>query len=152
MQEAVIRTILEATFPNLTQSGYDITSPQEPRYNCIAWAADDHAFWWEPIKFPGYYWPPGASLSATLDAYREAFALQGYEPCADSALEQGFDKIAIFTKDTVPSHAAKQLENGDWTSKLGQSFDIRHNSLSGVEGAEYGKVAQIMKRPKKHVA
>lgn len=88
-------------------------------------------------------------MSATLNAYMEAYALQGYQPCADHHLEQGFDKIAIFTKDAVPSHAAKQLETGAWTSKLGQSFDIQHNSLLGVAGDEYGRVAQIMKRPKK---
>lgn len=149
MQQAAIKAFLEAKFPNLTQSGYAITSPPNPRYNCIAWAADNDSSWWEPIKSPGVYWPPGASMSATLSTYTEAYALQGYDPCTDHNLEQDFEKIAIFIKDGVPSHAAKQLGTGAWTSKLGQSFDIQHNSLSGVEGSEYGTVAQIMKRPKR---
>ncbi len=152
MEEAVIKAFIEAKFPNLTQSGYAITSPQNPRYNCIAWAADDTAYWWEPINQPGVYWPPGASMSATLNAYMEAYALQGYQPCTTYALEQGFEKVAIFTKYSIPTHAAKQLETGAWTSKLGQSFDIQHDSLLGVEGDEYGKVAQIMRRPKRREA
>lgn len=149
MQEAVIKAFLEAKFPNLTQSGYAITSPHNPRYNCIAWAADDAASWWEPARSPGLYWPPGASMSATLNAYMEAYALQGYQPCVDHNLEPGFEKIALFTKDAIPTHAAKQLETGVWTSNLGQSFDIQHHSLLGVEGDEYGQVAQIMKRPRR---
>lgn len=146
MQEADIKAILEAKFPNLTQAGYALTSEADPRYNCIAWAADDKAFWWEPVKSPGFYWPPGASMSSTLQAYIEAYSLQGYQPCSDPGLEQGFEKIAIFIKNSFPSHAAKQLESGAWSSKLGKFVDIRHNLLSGVEGDEYGKVAQIMKR------
>lgn len=149
MQEADIKAHLEATFPKLTQSGYKKTSPQNPRYNCIAWAADDDAFWWEPRKFPGSYWPPGISMSPTLEAYIEAYAVNGYELCDGEELEDGFEKVAIFLKGSVPTHAAKQLETGAWTSKLGESFDIQHNALSGVEGDAYGKVAQIMKRPRK---
>jgi len=148
MQEAIIKAFIEAKFPNLTQNGYMITSPQNPRYNCIAWAAADNGSWWEPVISPGVYWPSGVSMSPTLAAYTEVYALQGYQPCTDQDLEQGFEKIAIFAKDAVPTHAARQLETGAWTSKLGQSFDIQHNSLSGVEGDEYGDVAQIMRRPR----
>ena len=149
MQEADIKAHLEATFPNLAQSGYERTSPQNPRYNCIAWAADDDALWWEPRASPGYYWPPGAPMSPTVEAYIEAYAQSGYENCDGEELEDGFEKVAIFSKGSIPTHAAKQLETGAWTSKLGQSFDIRHNTLSGVEGDAYGKVTQIMKRPRK---
>ena len=148
MQEAAIKAVLETKFPNLVQGGYALTSKATPKYNCIAWAADDNTFWWEPIKYPGVYWPPAATMSATLAAYMEAYASLGYVPCADHRLETGFEKIAIFVKDAVPSHAAKQLETGAWTSKLGPFVDISHNLLSGVEGDEYGHVAQIMKRPK----
>lgn len=87
-------------------------------------------------------------MVATLDAYVAAYAAQGYSQCADASLESGFEKIAIFMKASVPSHAARQLETGAWTSKLGQYFDIQHNSLAGVERNEYGYIAQILKRPK----
>ncbi len=32
---------IEDCFPQIAQVGYSITSPQTPRYNCIAWAAGD---------------------------------------------------------------------------------------------------------------
>ena len=55
-------------------------------------------------------------------------------------------------KEGVPSHAARQLPSGHWTSKLGKAEDIRHSTLEAVEsdpnlGLGYGKVAVILKRP-----
>jgi hypothetical protein len=46
-----------------------------------------------------------------------------------------------------PTHAARQLDNGRWTSKLGELEDIEH-SLRDLEGAAYGTVVQVMKRPR----
>jgi hypothetical protein len=58
----------------------------------------------------------------------------------------GFEKIAIYVLDEKPQHAARQLPNGKWTSKLGQYEDIEHNALEGLEGSIYGYVACVMKR------
>lgn len=38
----------------------------------------------------------------------------------------------------IPSHAARQLPNGRWTSKCGQAEDIEHD-LRDLEGRLYGK-------------
>jgi len=46
----------------------------------------------------------------------------------------------------VPTHAARQLENGRWTSKLGELEDIEHDLHHLASGA-YGAVVQILKRP-----
>lgn len=72
--------------------------------------------------------------------------------CVDSSLEAGYEKVAIFVKNSLPSHAARQLESGAWTSKLGPSHDIEHDALSGVEGSEYGSVAKILRRPRPAVS
>jgi len=32
---------LESLFPGLRVSGYVVTSPEDIRYNCLAWAAED---------------------------------------------------------------------------------------------------------------
>ncbi len=45
----------------------------------------------------------------------------------------------------VPEHAARQLANGRWTSKLGRAEDIEHQ-LHDLEGEVYGTVALLMKR------
>jgi hypothetical protein len=74
----------------------------------------------------------------------------GYEECATDELEPGFEKVVIYMdEDGFPTHAARQLENGNWTSKLGGWEDIEHTSLSCLEGTDlaYGTVAVILRRP-----
>jgi hypothetical protein len=46
----------------------------------------------------------------------------------------------------IPTHAARQLTSGAWTSKLGNAADIEHE-LRALEGEIYGVVALILKRP-----
>jgi hypothetical protein len=38
----------EQLFPHLTPENYRVTSPCDALYNCIAYAADDHALVWDP--------------------------------------------------------------------------------------------------------
>jgi hypothetical protein len=47
---------------------------------------------------------------------------------------------------SVPTHAARQLRSGAWTSKLGISEDVEHE-LRALEGEIYGVVALILTRP-----
>jgi hypothetical protein len=83
----------------------------------------------------------------TIEAFRLAFATLGHEICSGEELEPGFEKIALFANNEgVPKHAARQLSNGKWTSKLGRLEDIEH-SLHDLEGTLYGSVVLIMKRP-----
>jgi hypothetical protein len=86
-------------------------------------------------------------------ACEKAYETMGFTRCYDGTLESGFEKVAIFTKDGTSNskllHAARQRYDGTWTSKLGQSFDITHYLVEGVEGPAYGKVASFMQRPKK---
>jgi hypothetical protein len=81
-----------------------------------------------------------------LPTFIAAFATLGYAACADGALEPGFEKVALFVDaQGKPKHAAKQLPNGKWSSKLGLEEDISH-ILWGLEDAEYGNVVQYLKR------
>ena len=124
-----------------------LTSPETPSYNCIAWAAGDcHRFWW-PSTPPFTYWPPGVPRKEELDCFVVAFSTLGYQVCSDGTFERGFEKVAIFADvNGKPTHAARQVSKGDWTSKLGRAEDIRH-TVYGLEGAEYGDVVTYMKRP-----
>lgn len=148
----------EAKFPNLTQAGYEVTSPQTPDYNCIAWAAGDDSAWWEPVPagddaskvMGGYYWPRGVPLEPTLASYERAFKRQGYRVCDSRDLEDDWEKIAIFVDGQGrPTHAARQLESGDWASKLGALEDIEHKALDGVSGPSYGDVGLVMRRKRR---
>ena len=140
---------IEETFPALAKSGFQITSPVDKRYNCIAYAAGDTANWWWP--FPAdvreVFWPAGATRAESLAAFRGAFATLGFTECGTEEFEPGFEKIALFANDqAVPLHAARQQAGGRWTSKLGEREDIAHN-LRDLEGETYGTVMLIMKRP-----
>lgn len=138
---------LAAIFPGLAGKPYLVTSPPSKRYNCVAWAAEDMENWWWPGQdTTSEYWPPGAPRLRTVDAFRQAFALLGYEVCDSADREAGFQKVAVYADDKgVPQHAARQLSDARWTSKLGQGEDIEHG-LEDLAGAFYGSVVLILKR------
>jgi hypothetical protein len=136
----------ESLFPDLVRTGYQVTSPSDPVYNCIAWAAGVTDAWWWPDPNGFDYWPPGVPVACTLDAFIQAFATVGYAPCADGAPETGWEKVAVYANDDGPAHAARQLPNGRWTSKLGPDDDIEH-TLEGLVSLLYGTVVQFLRRP-----
>lgn len=136
---------VERAFPNLQATGYSITSPQDRKYNCVAWAAGDISRFWWPTPFS--YWPAGVPRELSVPAFEAAFQAMQYEPCPHSQLEEGFEKVALYAKqDGAPTHMARQLESGAWTSKLGPSEDIRHDDVNGVAGSIYGTVVRYYKR------
>ena len=137
----------EKEFPNLNQEGYLVTSPRTRMYNCIAWATGDMTRWWWPDAFYIYYWPLDLPRNSSLDVFVSMFAQQGYAVCEDPSCEEEYEKIAIYVQGNSVTHAARQLESGKWTSKLGEDHDIEH-TLTGLNGPVYGEVGQIMKRPK----
>ena len=133
--------------------GFRQSSDASIEYNCIAWAAGDTSKWWWPDPLHQYYWPDGVDRRPTLDAFAHAFSTLGYSPCEDARFEPGSEKVAIFTKDNAPTHAARLLaagpDAGGWTSKMGRDIDIVH-ALDGVGGGAYGSVALVLRRPAPH--
>lgn len=136
---------LSTLFPAL-RLNHTITSPKTRDYNCIAWAASENDRWWWPDSAGSSYWPLEAPREATLDAFVKAYGTLGYAECGSRDFEPGFEKIAVFVDASgTPTHAARQLPNGRWTSKCGRLHDIEHE-LDGLVGAEYGTVACILQR------
>lgn len=133
-------------FPKLTDDNHVPTSPFDQTYNCIGHAADSQ-LWWEPLPVLGgnIYWPPDAPREMTVEAYSAAYATLGYVECRDGLYQRGYQKIALFAKGGVPTHAARQLDASFWTSKLGQGEDISHR-LDDVSGNIYGEVVKFMRR------
>ena len=141
---------LQKVFPGLAGAAFRVTSPADHRYNCIAWVARHQNTWWWPDQQEVSYWPDGVHRQETLTAFMDAFAQLGYTPCDDSNLEAAWDKIAVFARDTLPTHAPRQLPNGRWTSKLGESVDIEHD-LGALCGSLYGQIACVMRRPRQRI-
>ena len=139
----------ELQHPNLSKDGYRVTSQRDKRYNCAAWAAGEENTekWWEPRKGKGYHWPNEAPFNIRLGSYVKAYESVGFSECDDGEPETGFEKIVLYQDaDGDFSHAARQLESGKWTSKLGPQEDIEHTTAKGAEGGIYGRVAKFLKR------
>ena len=142
----MIEKAIESAFPQLQGSDWRVSSKADDQYNCIAWAAKVTTNWWWPVGSEKTYWPKDAPREVTLEAFQKAFASLGYIVCEGAELEAGFEKIALFANDQgVPKHAARQLADGSWTSKLGKLEDIEH-PLQHLTGSLYGSIALIMKR------
>ena len=138
---------LESAFPRLRVTGYAITSPATEEYNCIAWAAGVNDRWWWPDPSGTAYWPDHAPREVTIDAFVTVFSAFGFEPCPNEVLEPGVEKIAIYVNaQGEPTHIARQLSSGRWTSKLGKSEDVEHD-FSGLDNSPfYGSVSRILRR------
>jgi hypothetical protein len=146
-----IKSWIATYCPNLSPQQYEITSPETSDYNCIAWGAEEDDRWWDPTD-PDQYWPDNIPRELTISAFIQAYETIGYIPCESADLEPGYDKVALYAREDSqadggqPTHVARQLSNGRWTSKLGELEDIEHE-LEGLIGFYYGSVVQILKRP-----
>lgn len=150
-----IKRFLIDVFPNLSDDPYfEITSNETPKYNCIAWAyhITDRWMWPNTGEYAFldgvHYWPSDKIMDCDVRNFIDAFKLKGYQLCHDGDFEEGFRKVAFYvTPDTTEcTHAARQLTNGKWTSKLGRSNDIQHGTPEAIENYDYGKVYCFMKR------
>jgi hypothetical protein len=140
---------LKTIFPNLHDENHKVTSPQTPEYNCIAWAAGDNERWWWPGIHPHVYWPPGFPRVETIENFIDVFATLGYEICDNGDLEPDFEKVVLYADSFgKPTHMARQLESGAWTSKLGPNHDIEHKTPDTITGPLYGEAVKILRRAK----
>ena len=132
-------------FPNSALEPLEVTSIATGNYNCIAWALEEtyRNYWVQPEDF--FDWLPSVPHLETLESFIAFFKTAGYDVCDSDQPEPGFQKIAFFVKDGLPTHAARQLSDGTWTSKLGVLEDVRH-SLFSVSGGLYGEVAVVLRR------
>lgn len=135
---------IDESIPELKRVGYQETSAADDDYNCIAWAAGKNDEWWSHLK--GYKWPR-AKRSRLVEDLVEVFESLGYEQCANRDVEEGFEKVVIYTNNGLWSHTARQLDDGQWTSKLGPDEDITHPSAESICGY-YGEMHCTMRRPR----
>ena len=150
--DAEIAALLEQ-LPHLEGAEYGtawaVKSCSTDDYNCLAWALGDCEQNWSPTLQGGYYWPPEMVVGVpVLSVVTDVFRTQGYAECGDSALVPGAEKVALYA-DSLREvrHAARQLHNGWWASKMGDLADIEHAAVDAVECELYGKVAMILCRP-----
>lgn len=161
----------EDNFPRLNKDLYEVTGDETNDYNCIALAGDDKTRRWEPDPTQVYFWPI-PKREYTVECFIEAFESLKYQRCKCSLKKRQFEKIAIYhdpigcreaidnfgwwhpeIPPNFPTHAAKQLANGWWNSKLGDWEEIIHRNLRCLNGTDitgkrisYGEPVQILRR------
>jgi len=70
-------------FPNSVQEPFLMTSPQDIRYNCIAWAfGDNEKFYW-PSDLPEYFWPENIEKEESIAAFIALYESIAYASCED---------------------------------------------------------------------
>lgn len=157
LQRIQEKEILRRKFPDMPDLAYKRTSDPTPVYNCIAHAAwDCKRNWWPVAGFAqnDRYWPKEAPLRRTIRAFKKAFELQGFEACENGELEAGYEKVVLYVSDkamvenplNAPTHMARQLPCGSWTSKLGKFIDIMHDTPERLVSDEYGRIELYMRR------
>jgi hypothetical protein len=139
-----IRSEIESWFPNIVGKDFKIFKSTN-EFNCVAYSLDFYGDWiWTNEKT----WPSDKiPRNSGLNGFKELYKLNGYIDCDNEYFEEGFDKIAFYSKDDIPIHACKQFEY-TWRSKLGVSVIIEHELdwLCGYTDWAYGEVSFIMKR------
>lgn len=128
-QQTEIR--LKNVFENLKDGEFEIISPFDPKYNCIAHAAGDDEKWWWTIdaEMAGndVFWFDNIPSQAKLENFILAFGKLDYRLCGNIEVGKGFEKVAVYVSTKAdsynpartPTHMARQLLSGRWTSKLG---------------------------------
>ena len=136
--------LFKVQFPNLHGVQQKKTSEQDPNYNCIAWAFENNTRHWWPNQNRSY-WPIQSAGLTAMEAFERLFSSGGWEETDDRNAESAYHKIALYALNGAPTHAARLLNTGAWTSKLGQSIDISH-SLDELNGPIYGTVVKVFRK------
>jgi hypothetical protein len=96
-------------------------------------------------------------LGTTVESAVKVYEALGFQECRttplgeryDSSLEEGYEKVAIYGDQWGYTHAARQLEDGKWASKIGELEDIEHDSPEDLTGSDYGSVVKVMEKRKR---
>lgn len=141
-----IRSEIEYWFSNIRGKDFVIINTSGD-FNCISYTLDIYDGWmWTNTELWPYKQIPRDS---GINGFKKLYEMYNYIECNNPSYEEGYDKIAFYSKNGRPSHGFKQFGN-TWRSKLGPSVIIEHELdwISGVGEDEYGRVEFIMKRKK----
>jgi hypothetical protein len=130
-------------FPLLTN--YDlIPNSESDSYNCISHTIHLK----EDISWPidtRHYWPTKREL--TKESFDLFYEHHGFEKLSilDFTYNENYTKVVLYTNNNIPTHAAIQIDNTYWESKIGRLGIIRHD-LFEIENDVYGEITQIYRK------
>ena len=144
------KTLIE-WFPVLADdSHFEITSDCTPAYNCIGWALGMNDVWvglYHPSQFAWSWWPQGVPCDEKQESLIALFEYFGFEQTTIDDIEDGYDKVALYSNAEGWTHAARVIGNNVLHSKIGTAWDIHHSGGNIFAATEYGNIFAYMKRP-----
>ena len=101
-----IKKDIAKLFPGLQyDSHFEVTSPEDSNYNCIAWAYQIKNRWmWPPAGVPTgvldavTYWPDDETQEADVREFIKAFEQKGYKVCDNADLGECEPEVAVKLK------------------------------------------------------
>lgn len=142
-----IRKDLIAAFPKLSvDPNFYVESPFTFQYNCIAWAMGMVDRWVDVASIPWHWWPEGVLKDESEDSLKLAFEALGFEECKGKDVHDGYDVVALYSKNGKWQHAARVLDSNVLHSKFGAYNDARHSAGNVLDNC-YGTIYQYMRRP-----
>lgn len=144
-----------AHFPDLEFDGsFEVNSDPNYFYNCIGFAIGYEDVWIAPSprkSIPWFWWPDSVPFDEDPNSLVATFQYFGFELCDNDSLEDGFEKVALYSKNDNWKHAARIIGENIYHSKLGECYDIYHRGGNVLEKASnpnesYGEPYMFMKR------
>ena len=133
----------EQHFPNLGLSDFEFTSLRDEDYNCVAWGLESKEDWIQFKDEEGNY-------DLRICTYLKYFEERGYSIITDLNVNETTSKVAIYFDNNTGDfkHVSRQLDNGRWTSKIGDWEDLSHSSIEVLLGKSYGNDFVLMQKNK----
>lgn len=127
----------ERFFPGAKDKRLPIKDDPNDEYNCIGYAVNERA---------------NLDPRGTADAQRRFLIDRGFDPSNDAKHVKGKYKVAVYGKrrpdgSYEPTHAAKEVGEGVWRSKLGKGPLVEHNDLDDISGEQYGYPMWYFEKP-----
>ena len=142
-------------FPDLEFDGnFIVNSDPNFFYNCIGFAIGYEDIWVAPSQrrsIPWFWWPDTVPFDDQPESLVDTFHYFGFEVCPDDDPEEGYDKVALYSKDGHWKHAARIIGENLYHSKLGEAYDILHRGGDVLDRAtkaedSYGVPFLFMRR------
>ena len=142
--------VIKKWWPRLKKNKFHFTSEQTPYYNCFSWAMKVTNIWMDMYYFSNKFNIKYSELDHSANGYAEILKKYfNYEICPDGSFEKNMEKVVLYeNKYGEWTHIARQLDNGNWTSKLGKLEDIEHYNINCLSDGDYGNPVIYMRKQK----
>lgn len=123
-----------------------IPNSESIEYNCISHTLNiDNDICWPYDE--NNYWPVKRELNK--ESFDSFYEYHGFEKIdfLDFSYDPKYIKVALYCKKGIPTHAAIQINENFWESKVGELGIIKHD-LFEIENETYGEATQIYRKLK----